>query len=156
MQALGYIFRRKGRETLSGKDIVLSASMDLGWFSPKDAEKLLAVSQELRLLKETKEGLKPNFDYKSLEIPLDFKPSDRVLKLESQEPLFIAVVRKIEEATGQDRREIIAQINRKKDDLNIEIEVAALLIAARNEVPISEFLEESENEILKKVESERG
>lgn len=156
MRALGYIYRKKGRETLSGKDIVLSASMDLGWFSPKDAEKLLAISQELRLLKETDEGLKPNFDYKSLEIPLDFKPSDRVLKLESQEPLFIAVVRKIEEMTRQDRREIIAQINRKKDDLAIEIEVAALLIAAQNDVPISEFLEESENEILKKVESERG
>jgi hypothetical protein len=152
MHALGYIFRRKGKDELTGKEIVLSASMDLGWFSPKEAQKLLDVSKELRLLTETEEGFKPSFDYKGLDIPLEFKPTERVLKIETQEPLFIAIVRKAAEKSCKNRNDIIAQVNRKKEELSIDIEVAALLVAAQYDVSVTEFLDEAQNEIFNRVE----
>ena len=35
--AIALLFKRKGRDELSEREFVLSASMDLRWFPPRDA-----------------------------------------------------------------------------------------------------------------------
>jgi hypothetical protein len=152
MQALGYLFQRKGSDVLSEKELILSASMDMGWFSPDEAKQLIDVGLELKLLYKTEGGLKPTFDYKSLEIPIDLTPKKNILQLESQEPLLLSIVRNIDERTDLGRNEIMAEINRKQDALNVEIEVAAILIAQKYAVDISGFLREAESEIYKRAE----
>ncbi|UCE74288.1 MAG: DUF2240 family protein [Methanomassiliicoccales archaeon] len=152
MQALGYLFQRKGTDVLSEKELILSASMDMGWFSPDEAKQLIEVGLELKLLYKTEGGLKPTFDYKSLEIPIDLTPKKNILQLESQEPLLLSIVRNIDEKTGLERNEIMAEINKKQDALNVEIEVAAILIAQKYELDISGFLREAESEIYKRAE----
>jgi hypothetical protein len=151
MEALGYLFRRKGKDVLSEKELVLSASMDLGWFSPDEAKQLIDVCLELKLVNKTEHGLKPNFDYKSLSIPIDFAPSKNILHLEAQEPLLFSIVRSIDEKTELGRSNIMAEINKKQNTLEVEIEVAAILIAKKYGVDISGFLREAETEIFKRA-----
>ena len=156
MESLAYLYQRKGKDVLSQKELVLSASMDLGWFSPDDAKQLIDVCLELKLLLRTGSGLTPSFDYKSLSIPIDFTPGNNVLQLEAQEPLLLSIIRKIDEKTGLGRNKIMAEVNRKQDALEIEIEVAAILIAKKYGVDISGFLREAELEITKRAEKVKG
>jgi len=152
MEALGYLFQRKGKDVLSEKELILSVSMDLGWFSPDEAKQLIDVCLELRLLSKTEQGLKPNFDYKSLSIPIDFTPNRNILQLETQEPLLLSIVRIIDEKTEIGRSNIMAEINKKRNALEVEIEVAAILIAKKYGADISGFLREAEAEIFKRAE----
>lgn len=150
-EALSYLFQRKGKDALSEKELILSVSMDLGWFSPDDAKQLVDVCLELRLLSRTDDGLKPNFDYKALTIPIDFTPSKSILQLESQEPLLLSIVRTIDKKTGLGRNNIMAEINKKQNLLDVEIEVAAILVAKNYGADISGFLREAEAEIFNRA-----
>ena len=98
-------------------------------------------------------GFKPTFDYKDQTIPLDFAPSRNILTLESQEPLLLSIVRNIESATDLTRNTIMAKINKKKELLGVEIEVAAILIAQEHNVDVAGFLREAESEILKRAKT---
>ena len=151
-EALSYLFQRKGKDVLSEKELILSVSMDLGWFSPDEAKQLVNVCLELRLLSRTENGFKPNFDYKALTIPIDFTPSKSILQLESQEPLLLSIVRTIDKTTGIGRNNLMAEINKKQNTLDVEIEVAAILVAKKYGVDISGFLREAEAEIFNRAE----
>src|SRR3989441_11397846 len=48
--AIALLFKRKGRDELSEREFVLSASMDLRWFPPRDAQRLLQLGLETKLL----------------------------------------------------------------------------------------------------------
>ena len=156
MEALGYLFQRKGKDVLSENELVLSASMDLGWFSPQEAKQLIRVGLELNLLDREENDIKPCFDYKALSIPIDFRPTKNILQLESQEPLLLSIVRNINEKTGLGRSIIMAEINKKQSLLDLEIEVAAILVAKKYDVDISGFLREAEVDLFNKAEKERG
>lgn len=156
MDTLAYLFQTKGKDTLSEKELILSASMDLGWFSPDEAKQLVDICLELKLLNKTEDGLKPNFDYRVITLPIDFKPSKKILQLESQEPLLLSIIRNIHEKTQLGRENIMAEINKKQNALDVEIEVAAILVAKKYDADISGFLREAEAEIFKRSEKESG
>lgn len=151
MESIAYLYQRKGKSVLTEKELVLSASMDLGWFSPDEAKQLVDVCLELKLLKVTENGLEPSFDYKTTSIPIDFTPSKKILEVESQEPLLLSIVRSIDERTDLRRNGIMAEINKKQSALNVEIEVAAILVAKNYSVDISGFLREAESELFKRA-----
>lgn len=153
MESVAFLFQRKGKEVLTEKELILSSSMDLGWFSPDEAKQLVDVCVELKLLKRTNNGLKTNFDYKGVSVPLDFKPTKNILQVESQEPLLLSIVRKIHEKTNIERNNIMAEINKKQNALEVEIEVAAILVATKYNVDISGFLREAESEIFRRGKS---
>src|SRR3989442_10973414 len=48
--AIALLFKRKGRDELSEREFVLSASMDMHWFPPRDAQRLLQLGVETNLL----------------------------------------------------------------------------------------------------------
>jgi hypothetical protein len=152
MEALSYLYQRKGTDVISEKELVLSVSMDLGWFSPNEAKELVRICNELKLLKRTEHGLVPTFDYNSITVPIDLKPSKNILKLESQEPRLLSIVRKIEAESGKKRNIIMAEINKKQVTLNVEIEVAAIIIAKNHGVDISGYLREAEMEIYERAQ----
>jgi hypothetical protein len=151
-EAISYLYQRKGTDILTEKEVILSVSMDLGWFSPDEARKLLDISLELKLLKKTEHGLKPTFDHNKFTVPIDLKPSKNILQLESQEPLLFSIVRSIEESTDQKRNIIMAEINKKQVALNVEIEVAAIIVAKKYDIDISGYLREAEMEIFSRAQ----
>lgn len=150
-KSLAYLFQRKGKNVLSEKELTMSVSMDLGWFSPVEAKRLIDVGLELKLLSKGNEGLSPTFDYKALNIPIDFSPPRNILEVESQEPLLLAIVRNIQDKTNLDKNKVMAEINKKQNTLKVDIEVAAILVAKRYEVDISGFLREVESEIFRRA-----
>ncbi len=151
-EALVYLFQRKGKDILSEKELILSASMDLGWFTPDEAKQLVDICLELKLLSREDTGLTPNFDFKSYSIPIDFTPSENILQMEAQEPLLFSILRHIDSKTGFGRSNIMSEINKKQDTLDVEIEVAAILVAKKYAIDISGFLREAESEIFRRTE----
>ena len=150
-KSLAYLFQRKGKNVLSEKELTMSVSMDLGWFSPEEAKRLIDVGLELKLLSKDNEGLSPTFDYEALTLPIDFSPSRNILEVESQEPLLLAIVRNIQDKTGLGKTKVMAEINKKQNTLRVDIEVAAILIAKKYDVDISGFLREVESEIFRRA-----
>jgi hypothetical protein len=126
------------------KDLELLASMELRWFEPNDARKLIDSSISLGLLEESSNGLKPTFDISSINIPIGFTPpKDLISTLEhDEESLFIKIVNQITLATSIDAEKVIADINAnqvKNNDL-LTLEVLAILYGEANGVDMEKFI----------------
>ncbi|OPY34598.1 MAG: hypothetical protein A4E32_00328 [Methanomassiliicoccales archaeon PtaU1.Bin124] len=86
-KTVAIVFKRKGKSMLSEREFINTLLFDLRWSetdkSPKitavDAQKVLDAAKGAGLLALTEGVLKPNFDYKSIEIPLNYLPSKTVL-----------------------------------------------------------------------------
>jgi len=150
-RAVALIFRLKGKEVLTRDEIVLSASMDHQWFSPKDAEIFFEVALKAKLLAETEGGFKPTFNVSAVNIPIDFSPSPGVLSEEEVSTL-LRLVEDIAESAQLSQQEVFARINRKQEEMNVEIGVAALLTASELNVPVGPYLEDIKREVMESWE----
>lgn len=72
-EAVALVFRRRGG-VLSATDFKHTASFDLKWFPPREAGRLLERAKAEGLLVEEEGRLKPTFDVKAVDVPLDFVP----------------------------------------------------------------------------------
>ncbi|HEY7587192.1 MAG TPA: DUF2240 family protein [Thermoplasmata archaeon] len=140
--AIALLFKRKGREELTEREFVLSASMDLRWFPPKDAQRLLQLGLETKLLESQGGTIRPSFDVSSVDVPRDFAPTAKTLvaPMPSGEDLFGQIVNAIATRTKSDRRSVVATVNAIQERLGVEIEVAALVAAKRAGLDVGTFL----------------
>ena len=67
--ALAQLFLKKGKSSLTEKEFVFAASLDLRWFVPKEAQKFLDISLESDLLSMDGDKVRPTFNYKNVDIP---------------------------------------------------------------------------------------
>jgi hypothetical protein len=145
---LALLFKRKGKNVLTEKEFVFSASMDFRWLSPKEAQTLLELGIKKGLL-ESKDGfVKPTFQYKELETPVNFHPCKDILKEETEPSVFSLILDDIAHATGQKKREIVARINKMQERLGVDVEVAAMAIAKDSGVDVSKYVDRVRSEIL--------
>src|SRR5204863_7820887 len=79
--AIALLYKRKGRDSLTEREFVLSASMDLRWFPPRDAQRLLQVGLETKLLESRDGTLRPVFDVSTVEVPRDYVPTTAILAM---------------------------------------------------------------------------
>jgi hypothetical protein len=151
-QVLALIFKRKGKGVLSEKEFVFSASIDYRWFTPKDAQLLLDLGLKNNLLEKTNGFIKPTFDYKKIDVPLDFRPSKDVLSLPSavdqDKPLFPRMLDEIARHSGMKRRDVVARINHTQERAGVDIEVAALVVAMDLGMEIEDLISEVREEII--------
>ena len=154
-RTVAQIFVQGGKETLNEKEFKLKVSMDLKWFSPTEALKLLGTARAAGLLKKRGKRYMPTFDVNEVEVPLDFRPSKKVLEV-PETPLFTKVVDAIIKATGQERTAIVAKMNKKHEKLNIDVRVVALMVAREAGVDIEPFLQETEEHIVDTYGITRG
>lgn len=146
---LALLFKRKGKNVLSEKEFVFAASMDFRWFSPKEAQALLEQGLRRGLLERTDGFVKPTFEYKSVEVPVNFKPCKDILKeVEPEMSVFAEVLDAIAKATGQKKRDIVARVNKAQDRMGVDIEVAALAVAKDSGVDVSPFVDKVKREVL--------
>lgn len=146
-RTLGFLFKRKGKEVLKEEEIRFSASIDLRWFTPIQANKLIEVGLESNLLIKTDNGLKANFHYEKIEIPFGFRPSTKILDFK-KESVFLRILEKIVENSDLKKTDVVSQINKEQQNLMSNIEVAAIFVALKNNVDVSEFYDDVEKEIL--------
>ena len=146
---LALLFKRKGKNILSEKEFVFSASMDFRWFSPKEAQALLEMGIKRGLLERTDGMVKPAFDYKTMEIPVNYRPCKDLLKeVEPDVSLFSIVLDDMAKTSGQKKRDLVARVNKVQDHLGVDIEVAALALAKDMGMDISPYLDRVRKEVL--------
>jgi len=131
---------------MSEKEFVLSASMDLRWFPPREAQKLLQRGLETKLLEANAGVLRTTFDVASVDVPRDFTPTPDLLEVSTPvaEDLFVRIVDAIASGTKSDRRNVIAAVNAIQERMDVELEVAALIAARKAGVDVARFLPEVE------------
>jgi hypothetical protein len=140
--AIALLFKRKGREELSEREFVLSASMDLRWFPPRDAQRLLQLGLETKLLESRDGTIRPSFDVSAVEVPRDYVPTAEILSTPtpSEEDQFVRIVDAIAAKTGTDRKSVIRLVNGIQERMDVDVEVAALIAARQSGVEIRPFL----------------
>jgi hypothetical protein len=149
------IFRRKGKDLLTDKEFVFSASMDLRWFGYTDAQKFLEAAVSSGLVRREGKAITPTFEYRALELPPGFKPSMEALKGNAPPApsLFDRIVAEISKHTGQDRNAVIARINRKRESMRVDAEVLALLVAREIGADIAPFVDETDKTVRARIAS---
>jgi hypothetical protein len=150
-RSIALLFRRKGKNFLTEKEFVFSASMDLRWFSPKDAQKLLDIGISGGYLQKKNGNVVPTFDTTSIEVPLDYKPSREIFEQlpKKNQDFFSEVVEKIVRTKSVPKREVVSKVNRKQELLGIDVEPAALLVASDYGLSVeNSFIERATSEIL--------
>jgi hypothetical protein len=151
-KSIAVLFRRKGKDLLTEREFVFSASMDLRWFSPKDAQRLLDAALTGGYLQKKNGSLLPTFDCDKVEVPLDYRPTKNVLdvkKTAGSKDLFSEIVEDIVRSRSVPKREVVSKVNRKQEVLGIDVEPAALLVACDYGMPVDgSYIERAASEIL--------
>jgi len=150
-KCLTVLFRHKGKDLLSEREFVYAVSMDLHWFSPKEAQKLLDIVTQKELLRLSHGMLAPTFELSEHTVQIDYKPSKELLGTpikSKKDNLFMDLVEKISFESKLSKREIVSRINKTQERMGIDAEVAALLIARSFKIDIDEEIVMASEEIL--------
>src|SRR5688572_12954011 len=140
--AIALLFRRKGRDELSEREFVLSASMDLRWFPPRDAQRLLELGLETKLLESRDGAIRPSFDVSTIVVPRDYVPTAEILATPTPaaEDLFVRIVDAIASKNNGDRKAVIGLVNGIQEKMDVELEVAALIAARQAGLDVTPYL----------------
>ena len=146
--ALAQLFRKKGKSSLTEKEFVFAASLDLRWFTPKEAQKFLDISMDSELLALDGEKVKPTFDYKNVEIPKGYSPAVELLQSSVKtKGVFLKIIDLIATEKGMPSKDVISAVNQTQDRMNIAVEVAALIVARQYGIDISEYIDQIEEDV---------
>ena len=102
---IAFLFQRSGKERLNEKEIYMTLSYELRWLTPEKAKIFLKRCLESGLLKIEGDEYTPNFDYKSIQIPLGFKVDDSIV----EEDVFSSIVKEIQKK-GMEREVLFKEI----------------------------------------------
>jgi len=151
-QAVAFLYRRSGEAELSEDEFVRQASLDLHWFSPKDARRFLEAARALGYL-TTGGGprtVRPSFDPESIPMPMYFRATPQILEGAPElgpgsvvEALAEAAAR----ASGVSLDSVWDAIRTKQEDKLLEPSAAALLVAARAGVDIAPYIARVKEEL---------
>lgn len=153
---LAFLFKRSGKNELKESEIFLPLSLELGWFSNKEAREFVNYAVKKRLLEKKGDRLAPNFEIKNITTPVGFLPSRKTFTEEKEEikeekrKVLDVIIHRIAEKTNQDSNDIIKEIQRVESEKNILSDVAALYVARGYNIDIQEFLEGVQVTIYKK------
>ena len=140
-QVVAHVFRKKGNVT-SISEFVFALSLDLKWFSPDQAESVLANAERQGLVRITDEVVEPLFDIHSVDIPIDFRPDQSIFEEASEARTVIDWV--VEQLSGvKSKQEVIRLINDAQERLGIvETDAVALHVARTCGIDVSGMIDE--------------
>ena len=150
-RSIAMLFKRKGKDFLTEREFVFSASMETRWFSPKEAQKLLDVGITGGFLEKKNGNVFPTFDFSKVVVPLDYKPTKEMLDQvpKASQDFFSEMVDRIVKTKSVSKREVVSRVNKKQELLGIDVEPAALLVASDYGLSVeSAFIERATTEIL--------
>jgi hypothetical protein len=143
-------FRIKGKNVVTENEFVMSVSMDLRWMLPREAKELLTLLISEGHLKDDGQHIRPAFDVHATDVPLGFKPSADILKMKrtgvkkeaAGPPAGDVLAELMEKAVsiGLKKKDFIVSVNAVQKRMNVDIEIAALLMLRENGADISEYL----------------
>lgn len=151
---IAILFNRSGKTELKDSDLYLPLSMELGWLSTKESQEFIdyAIKQELLIKKDGL--LQPNFPLEKIAIPLGFTPSKKLFSEKRDEykdkNIIDEIVIQISTLTNNSQREIFEEIKQEQKEKNLFLEVAALYVARKYSVDITDWYEQVEKILIKK------
>ena len=151
---LAFLFKRSGKEDLSQSEAYLTLSMNLKWYTPQQARKIVEFALNQKLLTKKGEILTPNFDYKKVVIPIGFQPSKQIIaerkeNTQKKGNLIDKMIIKIAKNTNMNKEEISKKIGMIEKEKKINTELAALLIGREYDVDVAVFFKEIEEAIFR-------
>ncbi|NLX47410.1 MAG: DUF2240 family protein [Euryarchaeota archaeon] len=173
------VYNRKGKKLLSEREFINALFFELKWadtsgagrIEAKEAQRILEAALRQGLLELSDGYVKPAFDIKSVEVPLNYKPTKDLLKeldeggpapaasspSSGQEkskveapPVFSVLIDDIAAKSGWNKRDVVSRINKVVEKLSVDAEVAALLIGKDVGVDVGKYLLEVKEEVLRK------
>ncbi|MCK5031585.1 MAG: DUF2240 family protein [Thermoplasmatales archaeon] len=151
---ISFLFKRSGKEELTASELYLPLSMDLKWFSPKEAKDFVNSALLQNFLIKKGDRIKPNFDCKKIAVPVGFYPSKQIFEEETdmvneeRQDVVKLIIGQIVEKTEQDEQGVFEEIKEVSNEKNISLEVAALLVSREYDIVISIFLDQVEDKIF--------
>jgi hypothetical protein len=178
-KTVAVVFNRKGKKLLSEREFINALFFELKWADPtgagrieaKEAQRILEAAMRIGLLEQTDGYVRPTFDLKTVEVPLNYKPTRDLLKEvgegnatpapaspaasqtgKAPEPLpvFSVLIDDIAAKSGWNKRDVVSRINKVVERLSVDAEVAALLIGKDVGVDVGKYLLEVKEEVLRK------
>jgi hypothetical protein len=139
---IAFLFNRSGKTELKDSELYLPLSMELGWLSAKESQEFIkyAIKQELLIKKDGL--LQPNFPFEKVIIPLGFTPSKKDELKEYD--IIDGIVIKISTLTNHNQEEILEEIKQEEKEKNLFSEVAALYVARKYSVDITDWYDSVE------------
>ena len=150
---IAFLFNRSGKTELKDSELYLPLSMELGWLSAKESKEFIqyAIKQELLIKKDGL--LQPNFPFEKVIIPLGFAPSKKFFSEKKDElnesDIIDGVVIKISTLTNHNQKEILEEIKKEENEKNLFSEVAALYVARKYNVDITDWYDSVEKILIK-------
>ena len=152
---IAFLFKRSGKNKLKESEIYLPLSIELRWFSTKEAHEFIKYAIKQKLLTKKGDLLTPSFDIEKINVPFGFYPSKKIFVEEKslkKENVMDTLVPRIFEKTKQTHKEVLGQISQFESEKNIIPEVAALLVAKEYDIKIDDIFEIIENKIFRENE----
>jgi len=127
-------FRQRGRERMDESEFVVALSLDREWFTPDQAKRLVDVATEQGLVDRGDGELAITFDPGEVTIPEAFSPDDDLLTERSP---FERVLDELV-ASGLDKQEAVAGVNRLQRELGVTVAAAAVVFARRRGIDVDD------------------
>ena len=152
--AAAAFFRNRGKNVVTDKEFIMTISMDLRWMKPGEAESLLSLLSGHGHVKRDGEYVRPAFDVHATDVPLGFKPSADILtkarpKRVPEGDLLSELIGKAESA-GIRRKDFIVSVNALQKRINVDIEIAALMMLRESGTDISGYADTAYDVISKR------
>lgn len=155
---LAFIFKRSGKEALKESDIYLPLSLELGWFSTKEAQEFVNHAFKQKLLIKKEGLLTPSFDIEQVNVPVGFSPSKMIFEKkeikpkEKKDDVFDTIVHLLIDKTKQDKKMVLESIQKIEKEKKVTPEVAALAIASENDIDLKDYFKQIETTLFKESE----
>jgi len=150
---IAFLFNRSGKTALKDTELYLPLSMELGWFSTKEAQEFVKYSLKKELLIKKEGLLHPNFPVEKTSIPVGFTPTKKLFsektREEKKENIFEDIVAQISTQTNRNHQDILKEITSEEEEKNILPEVAVLYLARKYNVDIIDWYDAVEEKLFK-------
>jgi hypothetical protein len=129
-------FREAGKSELGESAFVVALSLDRDWFSPDQAQRLVDVAASEGLLDRRDDAVRARFDPTAVDIPEGFEPGEEILRARST---FERVLDDLV-ASGHEKQDAVAAVNRLQSDLAVSVEAAAVLYAHGDGIDVQDHV----------------
>jgi hypothetical protein len=148
---IAFLFKRSGKTSLKDSELYLPLSMELGWFSTKEAQEFVTYAMNHALLEKKDGMLHPMFAIETISIPVGFTPSKKTFNetAHEEENLIDIIITQISEKTHHDPKEVQGKMKQVEQEKQILPEVAALLVARTYDIDISAWSDAVEQKLFR-------
>jgi hypothetical protein len=150
---IAFLFNRSGKPALKESELYLPLSMELGWFSTREAQEFVSYAVTQGFLAKKDGELHPTFPIETITVPVGFTPKKKTFPKKKEqlkeETVIEAIVSHISEKTDREAADVHEEITQAAAEKNISPEVAALLVARKYELSLDEWYNAVENALFK-------